>query len=142
MKHADTSHISNLTSSLIIQFRVLFLQHIQSRLAPGASFNLLGYSFGGILALELAMALEAEGREGHLYLVDSSPDFLQSVQQRSIGNNEDQFEINLMCLMFNLMAPHEATPAAVSEVSDTISYSFVPLPSEAQQFRESWFSKQ
>lgn len=83
------------------------------------------------------MALEAEGREGHLYLVDSSPDFLQSVQERSIGNDEDQFEINLMCVMFNLMAPHEATPAAMSQVSDTITYFFVPFPSEAQHSLES-----
>jgi thioesterase domain-containing protein len=95
----------------------VFFQHIHTRLAPDASFNILGYSFGGILALELAVALEAAGREGHLYLVDSSPDFLQSVQERSIGNDEDQFEINLLCAIFNLMAPHEATPAAISQVS-------------------------
>jgi thioesterase domain-containing protein len=101
----------------------LFLQHIRSRLPPDAAFNLLGYSFGGMLALEVAMALEAEGREGRLYLVDSSPDFLQAVQGRSIGNDEEQFEINLICLIFNLMAPHEATPAVVSQVTDTISYS-------------------
>jgi hypothetical protein len=69
--------------------------------------------------MELAMELEAEGREGHLYLVDSSPDFLKAVQERSIGNNEDQFEIKLMCIMFSLMAPHEATPAAVSQVYST-----------------------
>jgi thioesterase domain-containing protein len=94
----------------------VFLQHIRTRLAPNASFNLLGYSFGGILALELAVALEAEGREGHLYLVDSSPDFLQSVEERSIGNSEDQIEINLLCVIFNLMAPHEATPAAINQV--------------------------
>jgi thioesterase domain-containing protein len=94
----------------------MFLQHIRSRLAPGASFNLLGYSFGGILAMELALELEAEGREGNLYLVDSSPDFLKAVQELSLGNSEDQFEISLICVIFNLMAPHEATPAAVHQV--------------------------
>jgi hypothetical protein len=78
-----------------------------------------------MLALEIAMALEAEGREGHLYLVDSSPDFLQAVQERSIGNDEEQFEINLISLIFNLMAPHIATPAVVSQVTHTISYSLM-----------------
>jgi thioesterase domain-containing protein len=111
MKHADTLHIITYNA-----LQILFLQHIQSRLAPGASFNLLGYSFGGILALELAVALEAEGREGCLYLVDSSPEFLQAVQERSIGNDDDRFEINLICIIFNLMAPHEATPAVISQV--------------------------
>jgi thioesterase domain-containing protein len=94
----------------------LFLQHIRARLAPGDTFNLLGYSFGGILALELALALEAEGLKGHVYLVDSSPVFLQTVQERAIGHSEDQFEIKLICIIFNLVAPHEATPTAVSQV--------------------------
>lgn len=71
--------------------------------------------------MELALELEAEGREGHVYLVDSSPDFLKSVQERSIGNDENQIEIKLMCVMFNLMAPHVATPAEVSQV-DSIHY--------------------
>jgi thioesterase domain-containing protein len=87
-------------------------------LAPDASFNLLGYSFGGILALELAMELEAEGREGHLYLVDSSPDFMKALQEHFIGNNEDKFEINLMCIMYSLMAPHNTKPAALNQVLD------------------------
>jgi hypothetical protein len=89
-----------------------------------------------MLALEVAMALEAEGREGHLYLVDSSPDFLQAVQERSIGNDEEQFEINLICLIFNLMAPHEATPAVVSQVSDTVNYGLMLLPSQTQHSLE------
>jgi thioesterase domain-containing protein len=100
----------------------MFLQYIHSRLAPGASFNLLGYSFGGAVAMEVAVALEAQGWEGHLYLVDSSPDFLKAALERYISSNEDQFEINLMCIIFNLVAPHEATPAAVSQV-DRKNYS-------------------
>jgi Thioesterase domains of type I polyketide synthases or non-ribosomal peptide synthetases len=85
----------------------------------------LGYSFGGILALELALALEEEGLEGHIYLVDSSPDFLQTIQERSIGHNEDQFEINLICIIFKLVASHMATPTAVSQVPETLNYFFL-----------------
>jgi thioesterase domain-containing protein len=55
------------------------LQLIQNWLAPCAPFNLLGYSFGGLLALELAFKLEAEGCEGNLYLVDSGPDFMEAL---------------------------------------------------------------
>jgi len=51
------------------------MQHIRTQLAPGVTFNLLGYSFGGILAPGLALALEEEGLKGHIYLVDSSSDF-------------------------------------------------------------------
>ncbi|XP_033606886.1 uncharacterized protein LOC111863284, partial [Cryptotermes secundus] len=90
--------------------------HIHSRLAPGAPFTLLGYSFGGLLALELALELEAEGQEGHLYLVDSAPDFMKARLEYSTGSNKEQFETNLICSMFNAIAPYETTAAAVNKV--------------------------
>lgn len=111
---------SNLGSTVQDMAQAL-LPHIRARLAPGVAFNLLGYSFGGILALELALALETEGLEGHVYLVDSSPDFLQTVQERSIGHNEDQFEIKLICIMFNLVASHEATTTAVNQLVEKVT---------------------
>ena len=92
------------------------LQHIHSRLAPCAPFRLLGYSFGGLLALELALKLEAEGREGKLYLVDSAPDFLKAILTQSTASNEDEFQTSLICTMFTLIAPHEATSAALRKV--------------------------
>jgi hypothetical protein len=69
-----------------------------------------------LLALELALQLEAEGHEGKLYLVDSAPDFLKAILTRSMGSNEDEFQTSLICAMFFLIAPHEATTAAVSKV--------------------------
>jgi len=92
------------------------LQHIHSRLAPHTPFRLLGYSFGGLLALELALQLEAEGREGKLYLVDSAPDFVKAVLTQTMGSHEDEFQTSLICAIFILIAPHEATSAAVSKV--------------------------
>ena len=92
------------------------LQHIHSRLAPCAPFRLLGYSFGALLALELALKLEAEGREGKLYLVDSAPDFLKALLTQSMASNEDEFQTSVICALFILTASHEATPEAVSKV--------------------------
>jgi len=92
------------------------LQHIHSRLAPRAPFHLLGYSFGGLLALELALKLEAEGREGKLYLIDSAPDCLKTMLTQSMASNEDELQTSLICAMFILIAPHEATSAAVNKV--------------------------
>jgi hypothetical protein len=69
-----------------------------------------------LLALELALQLEAEGREGKLYLVDSAPDLLKAMLTQSIGSNEDEFQNSLICTLFTIFAPHEATSAAFSKV--------------------------
>jgi len=69
-----------------------------------------------LLALELALKLEAEGREGKLYLVDSAPDFIKAMVTQSMGSNEDESQTSLLCALFTLIAPYEATSAAVSKV--------------------------
>jgi len=69
-----------------------------------------------LLALELALQLEAEGRKGKLYLVDSAPDFLKAMLTQSMGGNEDEFQTSLICLLFTLIVPLEATTEAVSKV--------------------------
>ena len=66
--------------------------------------------------MELALQLEAEGREGKLYLVDSAPDFLKAMLRQTMGSNEDEFQTSVICAMFILIAPHEATSAVVSKV--------------------------
>ena len=67
--------------------------------------------------MELALQLEAEGREGRLYLVDSSPDFAKTILKQKKGSNEDEFQTSLICAMFIFLAPHEATSAALSKVN-------------------------
>jgi hypothetical protein len=67
--------------------------------------------------MELALQLEAEGREGRLYLVDSAPDFAKTTVTQKRGSNEDDFQTGLICDMFILLAPHEATSAALSKVN-------------------------
>jgi thioesterase domain-containing protein len=69
-----------------------------------------------LLALEIALQLDAEGREGRLYLVDSAPDFLKTTLTQKRGSNEDEFQTRLICAMFIGIAPHEATSAALSKV--------------------------
>ena len=69
-----------------------------------------------MLALELALKLEAEGLEGKLYLVDSAPDFLKVWLTQGIGGSEEELQTSVIRAMFNFTAPHEATSAAVSKV--------------------------
>jgi hypothetical protein len=48
--------------------------------------------------------------------VDSAPDFLKALLTQSMGSNADEFQTSLICALFTIIAPHEATPAAVSKV--------------------------
>jgi hypothetical protein len=66
--------------------------------------------------MDLALKLEAEGHEGKLYLVDSAPDFLKAMLTQSTATSGDEFQTSLICAMFILIAPHEATSAAISKV--------------------------
>lgn len=43
------------------------------------SFNLIGYSFGSIIALKLAEEMENRGKKGRLLLIDGSPLFVKSI---------------------------------------------------------------
>jgi hypothetical protein len=66
--------------------------------------------------MELALQLEAEGRDGRLYLVDSAPDFIKTTVTQRRGSNENEFQTRLICAIFIHIAPHEATSAAISKV--------------------------
>ena len=48
--------------------------------------------------------------------MDSAPDYLKAMLTQTMGSNEDEFQTSLICAMFTLIAPHEATSAAVSKV--------------------------
>jgi hypothetical protein len=71
--------------------------------------------------MELALILETEGHEGKLYLVDSGPGFSKTMTTKSMESNEDMFQTTLLSTMFTLIAPHEATSAAVSKVHHWIN---------------------
>jgi thioesterase domain-containing protein len=82
---------------------------------------LLGYSFGGLLALELALELEAEGQEGQLYLLDTSPDISKALLEYDTSIDEEEFYTNLICRIFRAFAPNESTAAALTKVSHVIN---------------------
>ncbi|XP_069698892.1 fatty acid synthase-like [Periplaneta americana] len=91
------------------------LPFIQTRLPPGTPFTLLGYSFGGLLALELVRRLEAEGRTGCLYLLNSSPGWLRGLLA------DRDCDTKILCRLFGLLAPHLATSAVLSKLTEELA---------------------
>lgn len=63
-------------------------------------FNIVGVSWGGILATEIAKILDKEyNAKVYLYLIDAAPLSLQSAIQ--LLGKEDEFEVNLLSRVFN-----------------------------------------
>ncbi|CAB3220194.1 unnamed protein product [Arctia plantaginis] len=85
-------------------------QSVISRLAPGAPFWLLGYSFGSLLILELASRLESEGFKGTVFCLDGAPDFLHALLTMTISfKNDLQLQNNLLCHIIDIVAPNNDT---------------------------------
>ncbi|XP_077296456.1 fatty acid synthase-like [Arctopsyche grandis] len=95
--HPDET-IKNIADRLLISIR--------SRLTPGGVFTLLGYSFGVIIALEVARILENEGHIGRIFCVDGSPDVLQKMTKANLDTSKlDVMQDSFLCHIMDLLAP-------------------------------------
>jgi NADPH:quinone reductase and related Zn-dependent oxidoreductases len=88
------------------------LPHFKKRLVHGTDeIKLVGFSFGGMVALELAIKLEQLGTKCHLYLVDSAPDYVRGLTQislrRSEKTEEEEIQNLLLLRMIDLIAPQD-----------------------------------
>ncbi|XP_077295534.1 fatty acid synthase-like [Arctopsyche grandis] len=79
---------------------------IRSRLTPGAEFTLLGYSFGVVIALEVANILEKEGHIGRVFCVDGSPDVLKKIGKANLNTSKlNVMQDTFLCHIMDLLAP-------------------------------------
>ncbi|XP_059048171.1 fatty acid synthase-like [Achroia grisella] len=89
-------------------------QVVISKLVPGSKFWLLGYSFGTILALNLAAKLESQGIKGTIFCLDGAPDFLLSIGNAMVDfKNDFQLQNSLICKTIDIVSPN-------NEVTDTL----------------------
>ncbi|XP_052751905.1 fatty acid synthase-like [Galleria mellonella] len=87
---------------------------VTSILAPGSKFWLLAYSFGTVLALNLAAKLESQGITGTLFCLDGAPNFLQSLVNTLMNfENDFQLQNSLICKTIDIVSPN-------NEVTDTL----------------------
>lgn len=83
-------------------------QYITSRQPVHEEFHVIGYSFGGLVALELVKLLEKEGRKGRLWLIDSSPEFLQTMTKVTLMTTEqaeDELQVKIILRFLDLIWP-------------------------------------
>jgi len=88
------------------------LQLIEQRLSADQEFLIVGYSFGGLIAIEVLKLLEKNNRTGKLWLIDSSPQFLKMTTEIAIRGENDQdheIQVQLIVRFTDLVWPHNKT---------------------------------
>lgn len=70
---------------------------------PKGPYNIIGISYGGIFAIEVAKCLERHNCRIKLHLVDGAPDTIQGIL-RHLGEGSNN-EIGLLCRVLNLTSP-------------------------------------
>lgn len=80
---------------------------ITSNISPAQDFNIVAYSYGSLVALELAVLLEASGYKGRLLFIDGAPSIFTSLFQLQMasGITESQLQSTLLCGIMNIIAP-------------------------------------
>lgn len=88
------------------------MQLIQQRLSADQEFLIVGYSFGGLIAIEVIKLLEKNNRTGKLWLIDSSPQFLKMTTEIAIHGDKTQdqeIQVQLILRFTELVWPHNKT---------------------------------
>ncbi|CAL7936070.1 unnamed protein product [Xylocopa violacea] len=73
------------------------LPHVLTRIKDRKDFVIVGYSFGSLIAIELARKLEICALKGHLILIDGSPDYLKAIKsEHFMKSTEDEYQNTLL----------------------------------------------
>ncbi|XP_046609412.1 fatty acid synthase-like isoform X1 [Neodiprion virginianus] len=103
---------SNLTS--IESLADYLMPHFQARYKGSHNFVIAGYSFGTLVAIELARRLESEGLSGRLVLIDGSPDHMKALcNQHLILDNEAELQSILLLELMDAISPSIRAKLAV-----------------------------
>lgn len=72
-------------------------QYILPKAEEQRSFNLVGYSYGSLIALELVKRLEKRGLSGKLVLIDGAPKFLKTIVEQFLpSTTEKELQNNIL----------------------------------------------
>lgn len=85
-------------------------QDVTDHLTPNETFYIVGYSFGGLIALEMVKLLEKQNRSGRLWLIDSSPEFMKNMLHSLFittkSEDDDGLQINVILRFLEELWPY------------------------------------
>lgn len=74
----------------------------------GEEFVILGYSFGAVVATELAYLLEKNGKRGRMVFIDGAPEYITQTLQKLIPYaDENLFQTMLLCVSISRYIPYK-----------------------------------
>ncbi|XP_050524285.1 fatty acid synthase [Daktulosphaira vitifoliae] len=117
---------------------------IEARVSIGQEVLLLGYSFGGLIALELTKLLEQSNRSVKLWLIDSSPLFLKGITKIAFKGNESEendIQVKLILRFLDLVWPsnkkqHEKNLYSLNSWEERMQFFVNLTPEDAQYSKE------
>lgn len=74
-----------------------------------------GYSFGSLIAIELARKFEAEGLTGRLILIDGAPELMKAIKDQHLtASNNEELETNVLLGIMDNLVPASSDSSEVN----------------------------
>ncbi|XP_037954847.1 fatty acid synthase isoform X2 [Teleopsis dalmanni] len=109
------------------------LEHTKSILKISEPYYIIGYSFGTLIAIELAAMLEKAGYRGQILLIDGAPHFLKKLTLARIGetiSDNDLYNIIISTIV------HQIFPEESLETTSLVFMKFNKLSEKMDKFME------
>ncbi|XP_011313292.1 fatty acid synthase [Fopius arisanus] len=85
------------------------LPYILKRNQGRRNFVLVGYSYGSLVAIELARRLEAEAYSGKLILIDGAPLFMKAIKDTQLASeNNEELQTNILVGIADIATPEDS----------------------------------
>ncbi|KAK0075162.1 hypothetical protein PV326_011833, partial [Microctonus aethiopoides] len=87
------------------------LPHVLTGNKGRRDFVIAGYSFGSLVAIELARKLEARGLMGRLILIDGAPDLMKAIKDQQLAaSSNEELESNVLVGIMDMVVPTLSGP--------------------------------
>ncbi|XP_034946083.1 fatty acid synthase [Chelonus insularis] len=105
---ATCLQLDNMTTQYFSIFEMAnqLLPHVLQRNKGRRDFVIAGYSYGSLVAIELARKLEAEGLTGRLVLIDGAPELMKAIKDQQLASaSDEELETNVLVGIMDIYSP-------------------------------------
>lgn len=93
---------------------------VEEKFSKDEEFNIIGYSFGAVVALEVVKLLEEKGYKGNLMAIDGAPAYFQGMAKGMEIEKEDSLQTKIMMHLLGLQVTHDKIMPHIVSVSSRV----------------------